>query len=63
MAALASVRLLPEAYPRTGVARRRFAFEYRSASYTVLYAFDGELITLHDVHFSRSAHAAHWLGE
>ncbi|WP_080801689.1 DNA-directed RNA polymerase subunit beta [Arabiibacter massiliensis] len=63
LAALATVRMFPEAYPRTGVAQRRFTFEYRSAPYTVLYAFDGELITLHDIHFSRSARAAHWLTE
>lgn len=63
VAALATVRMFPEAYPRTGVARRRFTFEYRSVPYTVLFAFDGELITLHDIHFSRSANTAQWLAE
>ena len=62
-AALATVRLFPEAYPRTGKARRRFTFEYRSIPYTVIFAFDGEIITLHDPHFARSARAAHWLEE
>lgn len=60
---LATVRMFPEAYPRTGVSRRRFTFEYRSIPYTVLYTFDGELVMLHDIHFSRSAPAAHWLTE
>lgn len=61
--ALVNVRMFPEAYPRTGKARRRFTFEHRSVPYTVLYTFDGELIVLHDVHFARSARAAHWLTE
>lgn len=61
--ALATVRLFPEAYPRTGKARRRFTFEYRSILYTVLYTFDGKLVMLHDIHFSRSARTAHWLAE
>ncbi len=61
--ALLNVRTFPEAYPRTGKARRRFTFEYRSILYTVLYAFDGELVMLHDIHFSRSARTAHWLTE
>ena len=41
VAALATVRLFPEAYPRTGKARRRFTFEYRSVPYTVIFSFDG----------------------
>ena len=61
--ALVNVRAFPEAYPRTGKARRRFVFEFRSIPYVVLYAFDGELIVLHDIHFARSAQAAHWLSE
>lgn len=61
--ALVNVRVFPEAYPRTGKARRRFVFEFRSIPYVVLYAFDGELIVLHDIHFARSAQAAHWLSE
>ncbi|WP_418252793.1 hypothetical protein [Gordonibacter urolithinfaciens] len=60
---LATVQLFPEAYPRTGKARRRFTFEYRSIPHTVVFAFDGENITLHDHHFARSARAAHWLEE
>ena len=60
---LATVQLFPEAYPRTGKARRRFTFEYRSVPYTVIFAFDGEAIVLHDLHFARSARAAHWLEE
>lgn len=63
IAALATVRMFPEAYPRTGKARRRFTFEYRSVPYTVIFAFDGEAIVLHDLHFARSARAAHWLEE
>lgn len=62
-AALATVRLLPEAYPRTGKARRRFTFEYRSVPYAVTFSFDGEVIVLHDLHFARSARTAHWLTE
>ena len=61
--ALATVRMFPEAYPRTGKARRRFTFEYRSIPYTVTFAFDGEAIVLHDLHFARSARAAYWLEE
>lgn len=63
VAALATVRLFPEAYPRTGKARQRFTFEYRSVPYTVIFSFDGEVIVLHDLHFARSARAAHWLEE
>ena len=62
-AALATVRLFPEAYPRTGKARRRFTFEYRSVPYTITFSFDGEVIVLHDLHFARSARTAHWLTE
>ena len=63
VAALATVRLFPEAYPRTGKARRRFTFEYRSVPYTVTFSFDGEVIVLHDLHFARSARTAHWRTE
>ena len=63
IAALATVRMFPEAYPQAGVAQRRFTFEYRSVPYTVLFTFDGELITLHDIHFSRSANASQWLAK
>lgn len=63
IAALATVRMFPEAYPRTGKARRRFTFEHRSVPYTVVFAFDGETIILHDLHFARSARAAYWLKE
>ena len=48
---------------RTGKARRRFVFEFRSIPHVVLYAFDGELVVLHDIHFARSAQTAHWLSE
>lgn len=61
--ALANVRMFPEAYPRSGNARRRFTFEFRSTPYTVLFTFDGETVMLHDIHFSRSARTAHWLTE
>lgn len=61
--ALATVRMFPEAYPRTGKARRRFMFEYRSIPYTVLHTFDRERIVLHDIHFARSARTAYWLTE
>lgn len=61
LASLVNVRTFPEAYPPTGEDRRRFTFEHRSVPYTVLYTFDGELITLHDIHFSRSARTAYWL--
>lgn len=60
-AALVNVRTLPEVYRRTGKVRRRFTFECHSIPFTVLYAFDGEVITLHDIHFSRSARTARWL--
>ena len=63
VAALVNVRTFPEAYPRTGKARRRFVFEFRSIPHVVLYAFDGELVVLHDIHFARSAQTAHWLSE
>lgn len=63
VAALANVRMFPEAYPRSGNARRRFTFEFRSTPYTVLFTFDGETVMLHDIHFSRSARTAHWLTE
>ena len=45
--------LVPRSVPANGKARRRFTFEYRSILYTVLYTFDGELVMLHDIHFSR----------
>ena len=32
VAALVNVRTFPEAYPRTGKARRRFVFEFRSTA-------------------------------
>ena len=60
---LNNVRTFPEAYLRTGKERRRFTFEFRSTPYTVLFTFDGETVMLHDIHFSRSARAAHWLTE
>ena len=41
----------------------RFDFEFRSIPHVVLYAFDGELVVLHDIHFARSAQTAHWLSE
>lgn len=63
VAALATVRMFPEAYPRTGKVRRRFTFEHRSVPYTVLFTFDGERVVLHDIHFARSAGAATWLTE
>ena len=40
-----------------------FVFEFRSIPHVVLYAFDGELVVLHDIHFARSAQTAHWLSE
>lgn len=61
--ALVNVRAFPEAYPRTGKARRRFVFEFRSIPYVVPYAFDGELVVLHDIHFARSTQTAHCLSE
>lgn len=63
VAALVNVRTFPEAYPRTGKARRRFVFEFRSIPHVVLYAFDGELVVLHDIHFARSTQTAHCLSE
>ncbi len=60
-AVLINVCTFPEAYPRTGRIRRRFTFEYRSTPYTVLFTFDGQTVTLHDIHFSRSARTARWL--
>lgn len=63
IAALSTVRMFPEAYPHSGNERRRFTFEFRSTPYTVLFTFDGETVMLHDIHFSRSARAAHWLTE
>ena len=61
--ALVNVRAFPEAYPRTGKAGRRFVFEFRSIPYVVPYAFDGELVVLHDIHFARSTQTAHCLSE
>ena len=54
--ALVNVRAFPEA-------GRRFVFEFRSIPYVVPYAFDGELVVLHDIHFARSTQTAHCLSE